>query len=213
MHITDHYIHAFTDTDPPMPIWVPLAAVRVLQPVTMHRSPALHTAGWLELLYVGLPARPCRALVRLDSVATALGWNQIRHSTPTVAHAFHLKPARAGEPIIYGATDTDPPEPLTIRLADIRGLHHIGARSDALHTAGWLEVIVADRLPWVYRALVDVDQLACGLGWYAGFDRNLTIAEAFAHVAFYPERKPAVTASTFARAGFIARVRAMAAVH
>jgi hypothetical protein len=93
---------------------------------------------------------------------------------------------------IYAATDTDPPEPVTIPLANVRVWRPIGDRSPTLAAAGWYELLYVEGFPSrPARALVTVDQLAAVLGWFAGYEHNRPIADAFEHRPFGADRASA----------------------
>ena len=97
-------------------------------------------------------------------------------TTPTECDAY-----------VYAVTDTETLDHLTIRLANIRVLRPVGDRSPSLK--GWFEVIYCTGLPArPQRALVDITNLAAALGWFAGFDHNRPVADAFEHRPFHPER-------------------------
>jgi hypothetical protein len=91
---------------------------------------------------------------------------------------------------IYAATDTDPPEPVTIPLSNVRVWRPVGDRSPALAAAGWYELLYVEGFPSrPARALVTVDQLAAVLGWFAGYEHNRPIADAFEHRPFGADRR------------------------
>jgi hypothetical protein len=142
--------------------------------------------------------------------------------------------AMEGEPMILAEADTSQRECLGIRLEDVRVVRWVGARHPGLaitpsEKANWMEMIFVRGSPArPYRAWVWVQRVIIGLGWHERSpDHNRPIAEAYARMPFYPERgealrrsrpettQAAITAllvpapATFARAGFMARVRAM----
>ena len=89
----DHHatIQAATDAYPHEPFYVPQSAARVWREIG-YRSPSLHAAGWLELLYVDGFGRPCRALTTIDWLAQAYGFYAgFAHNSP-MADAFEHRP-------------------------------------------------------------------------------------------------------------------------